>query len=458
MNPALNLIDLPAELIAIVLSYLPGTSFSALCLTHPYFNEVLKDDSLWRRCVHRNDPKVSYFDSLQLAYDDETEVYNEELYPGTFDATQKPLTNSCGPYQSYHELYVKIWRKYAWMIGTWAGDQEWTGSLIEIFYNHKSGYVENRRIQAIARYGSPMMFSLDSNVYWREFDTILMAEPQGSFQLGLTSSQFVHRPTVSRPGRDRTCGFDTARATLWPTGHLPAAVDRIVTDEVALTNCDDANVIKVNAADQFSDNLLSISTFIPDGLNQDWPPFINARADLNTIDHYFRVSKGHSAPPGFEQYSGLFVGDYSTHGLELIYLHYPTPNSLHAVKITGDRNIPRGEVTWAIDDLATPVRICHEREWPGARAFGARGQASPDGYSNPMWIESEAIFYESRTGKLPHTVQCRMTATEMDQFLLENESGHETTLSVEKTSVALWWKDRSYMSLFHRVAGLLTTQ
>ncbi|XP_046630588.1 F-box only protein 31-like [Daphnia pulicaria] len=46
---------------------------------------------------------------------------------------------------------------------------------------------------------------------------------------------------------------------------------------------------------------------------------------------------------------GLFKGTYSSHGLELIMLTYEEVNKVNAVKISGDQNIPAGQITFRAD-------------------------------------------------------------------------------------------------------------
>lgn len=42
---------------------------------------------------------------------------------------------------------------------------------------------------------------------------------------------------------------------------------------------------------------------------------------------------------------GLFKGDYSSHGVEVILFKYASDNELHGIKVTGDPNIPAGKIS-----------------------------------------------------------------------------------------------------------------
>lgn len=61
--------------------------------------------------------------------------------------------------------------------------------------------------------------------------------------------------------------------------------------------------------------------------------------------------------------------------------------SLRAVKLTGDPNVPRGELTWIADDIGERgfVRF-GEKNWPGARIVRSLGQIANVGYENRMYL------------------------------------------------------------------------
>src|SRR5579859_7246386 len=64
-------------------------------------------------------------------------------------------------------------------------------------------------------------------------------------------------------------------------------------------------------------------------------------------------------------YQGLWVGDYSAHGLEFLLFFQRTSDMLEAIKITGDSNVPMGEYSFICRDLTNPIRECEEHEFRG---------------------------------------------------------------------------------------------
>lgn len=499
--------DLPSELIATVLTFLPHESYPSLCLTHSIFNDALADDFIWRRVV-LSAVKRSTFRYSSIICSNNA---NKEAPMVTLDGTLAPIQRSPMPYANYHELYTKVFRNYGWMLGTFAGNCQWTGSVIEIFYNHISGLIECRKLQAYALFNTPRYYSVDSDVIWRDFDPVLQAwrEPLFQYGNGTPEDQYLASITRLRAVELNTNIQETQSSGLWPTGSVPVE-DRVHVHPAE--DCADRDVV----SGPFSDDLLALSRPILSRAMFELPYTQLPSGPIpRHTELFYRIPSESQAPSGFEEHSGLFMGDYSSHGPELIYLYYPTPTSLHAVKLTGDPHVPRGELTWAIDDITTPIRICSEREWPGARAYRGRGQISNHGFHSPTWIDTEVILYHAKTDELPHTVQSDLTAEQLQALLDRRGAGpapsvvrsqtrrgsdntsplmyeHRTQLQdeedrrgpsvvsppsdgprirmeqasypnhgqepiefqVEKAGIVLWWKDMAHLSQFHRIQGV----
>lgn len=63
--------------------------------------------------------------------------------------------------------------------------------------------------------------------------------------------------------------------------------------------------------------------------------------------------------------------------------------------MTGDPNIPRGEVTWVADDISDKGLVRYgEKDWPGARIVKSRGQIANQGYKNRICFLSHTITQE----------------------------------------------------------------
>ncbi|KAK6347258.1 hypothetical protein TWF696_007330 [Orbilia brochopaga] len=97
-------------------------------------------------------------------------------------------------------------------------------------------------------------------------------------------------------------------------------------------------------------------------------------------------------------YRGIWVGNYQPHASEFLLFHQPETTGgrkrLEVIKLTGDPNIPRGEYTWIIDDLSSPLRTAdeNEHEWPGAKVYMARGHIAEHEFQNDEFVDIQVIL------------------------------------------------------------------
>lgn len=103
---------------------------------------------------------------------------------------------------------------------------------------------------------------------------------------------------------------------------------------------------------------------------------------------------------------GLWVGKYGDHGFEMINVTY-AGDTLIATKVTGDQNVPKGEVSFTVD-LSPHIHsdkgmLCLEpielngkaaRQW-GKKflpRYQGRGQVAAEGFTNAKWLEGQLIL------------------------------------------------------------------
>ncbi|KAK0664617.1 hypothetical protein QBC41DRAFT_328356 [Cercophora samala] len=130
-------------------------------------------------------------------------------------------------------------------------------------------------------------------------------------------------------------------------------------------------------------------------------------------------------PTKEKPFRGIWVGDYSGHGCEFLLVTQPddetpfdpeaiqprqgeTPDEfekrryeetiyrgrLDAVKLTGDPNVPRGELTFRVDDLGDGglVKVCRHEPFEGVRIVRSEGHIASTGFVMDSFIESELLL------------------------------------------------------------------
>jgi len=111
--------------------------------------------------------------------------------------------------------------------------------------------------------------------------------------------------------------------------------------------------------------------------------------------------KARKALPQFNL-EGLWVGKYGEQGFEMINVTY-VGDVLIARKVTGEKNVPQGEVTFQVDlspksreTVLDPIELGHEAadQW-GTRflsRFAGQGHVAAPGFSNSQWMEGQLIL------------------------------------------------------------------
>lgn len=104
---------------------------------------------------------------------------------------------------------------------------------------------------------------------------------------------------------------------------------------------------------------------------------------------------------------GLWVGKYGSHGYEMINVTY-VGDTLVAFKVTGDRNVPKGEITFqanlAPKDSAGAIKESEAlkpivltdaaaKKWGTKQLprYSGLGQVAEDGFTNKQWLDGQLI-------------------------------------------------------------------
>ncbi|KAK2679034.1 F-box domain [Fusarium oxysporum f. sp. vasinfectum] len=331
------LLNLPPELIDNILSHLSPYDLSAISATCRDLHKHALSDVLWYPLVQENIPGVT-------------------------------LT-SPRPCNSYHELYVahdRLWFLPRQKI--WFCDRDLTGRLMILDQEEAQ---ENLTSQF--PYGNiwpPPHIPSDHHV-------------SGSSTQVTSEGIFVKTPS-SRPQRREEVSERFFRIRQWM--EMAGGLSRVV----------DGGMPNVHVGEE----LITYSTLDP---------------KLYT-------------PTVLKPWRGIWVGDYSTHGCEFLLIHQPDDETsatdeelglvrrdsesdeewqarrtegrtfqgrLEAIKLTGDPNVPRGEITFVADDIGPdgvvdgpPVDPCFQ----GMRAVHSKGHIANTGFASDRYIESQLIF------------------------------------------------------------------
>jgi len=109
------------------------------------------------------------------------------------------------------------------------------------------------------------------------------------------------------------------------------------------------------------------------------------------------------------QLGGDWEGIYASHGKETVRVHYEG-STLIAVKIIGDANVPKGEITFtadlspagllgpiggdAVSHPAEKIRMVLEGHLENVVAIQGRGQVAKAGFQSPTFIDGQLLLFE----------------------------------------------------------------
>jgi len=266
------------------------------------------------------------------------------------------------------------------------GNRLWTGYILLSTYNLETGAIDLTNIVAARLQGNRR----EDSVPWSRDESISVAtfDPQVSLWtpplLSLDKNTVldpndneIKHPTQERPFH---CSLLRASAVppeaqlssrkYWPPPHVPAAQRTDDVHSYANLNCCHENI--PSHADAI-DSAFRIRKWIVFGGASVPSIFMSSSGIGSQVETFATISEEHYTPDMDHPYKGIWVGD-SPHGCEFILFYQETPTKLKAVKITGDLNIPCGEITFVVDDLRAVIRIADEREWPGAKVISAKAQ------------------------------------------------------------------------------------
>ncbi|CRL17061.1 Cyclin-like F-box [Penicillium camemberti] len=390
---------LPAELIQHIASYLSASDLACFGATCRALANHASDDLLWANLVNKRLPT--------------------------------PIRNP-GPFGSFRRLYL-AYHPY-WFIPQhtiWFADNENTGMLIIARYDDRRGVIEGYPI--IAERGTPqfqiwashpevIIQSFEPNVHLKLDRPILsLRDPDPFSQTASTQSSFPTEERHMSMAADApniynslsVCAEFCSRvpwvdpSLLWPPPTIPANAHTVRALRIPPTAI-------LSHSSELSELIFRLRRWAAPELM-----LPQVCVTFSTLDPVLYT------PTAEKPYQGIWVGDYSAHGCEfLLVLQEETTvqargdrnesqitdaqdevehdnqqaigqrGPLQAVKLTGDHNVPRGQLSFAAQDIGSRglIGIGTEEPFIGARIVRCRGHVAGLGFRDDTYIDSQLIL------------------------------------------------------------------
>ncbi|GBB97063.1 hypothetical protein RclHR1_29030002 [Rhizophagus clarus] len=251
---------------------------------------------------------------------------------------------------------VGILYKYGWLIGYWAGNKSVSGSLLHLKFDPYKLSIIAWKLKAVNK-------SLN-NVHWSKNSLIRLVytEPKFTYQM-LFCIQYdsnQHKAKIMR--------------------------SNLLYDEE--DNKDEEFIIREAIFEKHHESELWKQE------REEGNYYENIIEQKNCFsfenEKFFKIWTLKNNQTENKSFDGIWVGNYGNHGIEFLLLKYEISDYLTATKITGDINVPRGEISWRCN-LKDQVRICDEKEWNGKISYRAKAKVAYTGFRNPKEIDSEVI-------------------------------------------------------------------
>ncbi|CAF1088630.1 unnamed protein product [Adineta ricciae] len=316
-------------------------SFSRVC---SLFSTVSRDDRVWKRLCYQ--------------------LYNV-----------KPPLNAIK--QSFYELFTKILVPYGRYLGYWKSDEMFFGGLINVHLNLSDGNIIGEKI-------APYPAQPD-------YDQFNMNDDESSFEPIYTQTKIFSIDTRTNQIFCYDC-------------NLPHS-------ELKWVKTFDNNEPYFGLSQEALPISERSSLILNDHRDDAYPRerdihFIKCCYEHQIIYYYplsiVQPTTGEHDHP-LSRLNGLWVGSYGGHGLELLHLEFfheftyssvsddastneeTVSDALVARKISGDRNVPHGKISFA---AIRPIEV----ESDSPPSYEGIGQIAHTGYDSPQFIRTKVVL------------------------------------------------------------------
>ncbi|OAX80421.1 hypothetical protein ACJ72_05247 [Emergomyces africanus] len=407
------LVLLPSEILYLILSFLPPPSLAAMASTCHHVLKHTQNDLIWMDLVNSNLPN--------------------------------PLSDPA-PFSTWRELYISQFPM--WFVvrnNVWFSDVVDTGKLIVTRYNPRKCMIEGYRVVAKHTFRQFETWPYDTEVLIHSFNpqvTLWMDDPV------IQLAKFVRKPSFGSTNRYLAeirmpmdleaqrvfnnfifCAKmpredeENSEKMVWPPRIIPSD------ERVDISDLHNGSFkLRGNGPRGYEDICTSAFEI------RRWAQLGNFGAVFDGSDSRHGVSTFASlqselyTPTREKPYQGIWVGDYSGHGSEFLLVlqrddpivasldheHLDTENDssssapsssaslslpvprgrLEAIKLTGDPNVPRGQITFFAEDIGPGglIRIADEDLFKGARVVRSQGHIASTNFRDDKFIPAQLFL------------------------------------------------------------------
>eukprot|EP00339_Tiarina_fusa_P023018 CAMPEP_0117030960 /NCGR_PEP_ID=MMETSP0472-20121206/22306_1 /TAXON_ID=693140 ORGANISM="Tiarina fusus, Strain LIS" /NCGR_SAMPLE_ID=MMETSP0472 /ASSEMBLY_ACC=CAM_ASM_000603 /LENGTH=351 /DNA_ID=CAMNT_0004739183 /DNA_START=205 /DNA_END=1260 /DNA_ORIENTATION=- len=174
-----------------------------------------------------------------------------------------------------------------------------------------------------------------------------------------------------------------------------------------------------------------------------------------------------SALPQFNL-EGLWVGKYGDHGYEMINVTYQG-DMLLAEKVTGTKNVPKGQATFRVDlspsfigsqeEVLEPIELGEgaAKQW-GCRylqRYSGEGQVAAEGYNDSQWVDGQLImvneYFSFAWLPIGHQVFFGRPTPELILRLMKDDKKQDTGDCSSRAHLERCWEETEYIEDDHEV-------
>ncbi|KAK2749903.1 hypothetical protein FQN57_005320 [Myotisia sp. PD_48] len=422
-----SLLSLPVELVYQIISYLSCVETVSLSSTCHVLYDLANDDQVWSRLVNANLPTpltnpspFSNFKSLYTAHHPLWFLVRNKIWFSDVENSGKLILARYDPGRGCIEAYRLVARQSFRQFTRWEKNPN---VLIASFEPRVSLWLDDPVMKL-------EMFTPSDTQLKRPWDgeirMPMTLESQNVYSmLNLIKNARVAADAIQNEDDDSKLiravqqemqsWINSSQKPLWPPAHFPSD-ERVISTSGTDFNTFDHICEAPDRLDDICQSAFRIRRWLQFGGRL---PNYEIGAFTDGLSTYATIRPELYTPTPEKPYQGIWVGDYSGHGPEfLIFLQRDEPRiapgttpatasptdsqsqttslrgPLEAIKLTGDPNIPRGEISFIAEDLGPRglIRTADEEPFRGARVVRSKGHVASLNFRDDKFIDSELIL------------------------------------------------------------------